>query len=1025
MPREERIEVSSDFIAEKEPRSPWLLAVAAAALIPIVLLVRQYTTDPLAQFMLQRRVVEARLTHFGHASLPVTRSEQLPAVSSDLAALEQLQSAVRRERTPENLHRLGAATLAIGKAREAKVLFDEASLLAPKNAALLADLAAAEMTLGRIADAAEYAARALAIDAEQPAAAFNWALALEKLSNRPAAVAAWRRSLALDPDGGWADEARQHLSRLLQPRPRYEEERRLLVENAEAGVIERVVRRFPQRSRGFAQNYVLPRWVEKGDAGDLRLMTMIAQTRAALGDPYLHDIVRHATANREAVTAGIREFTSARGHEEQMRWDQASERFSRAADLLTQAGSPLAIGAAIYAAQGEHTSGRSAAALARLKAVDARLAASGDRYPTMAAESAWVRALIAGRLGEPQQSLDAYRYALAQAERAGEVEHVAALSAMVAWVLDTIGDPSEADLHRLASLRRNEEINAAPERMYTSYLDASYVALRQGRPHLALAFVDGMVPFARKDAHPLQLAETATWRALGLIELGETEAARESLATARAHATRVPVEASRDFTMANIDYTTGRLEMAGRPAQAVFHFTSAVDIWERYGWRAHTASGLLARGEAQLRLQNTKAAERDFRAGIAEIEKQRATLEQPGVRVAYFERSDRVFDRLIELLLSQGQTTEALTIVERKRARFLLDQIASRTGTPAVPFEAKELARSVRGPMAVLEIALLDGGAELWLVQDGQIRHARSSATRKEIESAVSRHLMAIDAGDEKALRATGRWLHEQLFAPLLSRAKGVSDLVLVGEGVLQSFPFATLVTESGAYVVDRYSVAIAPSASVFLRGSAESGSGTMLAVAQPAPAGFAPLMSVQREATEIAKTYRRARLSIGTQITAEEFLKTAEGAALIHFAGHATADADQPATSSLIFQSPEGSAPQRLTAEQIGRSTFVNHPLVVLAACSTARGKERRTEGVDSLAAAFLHAGARGVTATLWDIDDESSSRLFRSFHQNLRAGGRASDALRDAQRALLHSKEPRDRNPAVWGSVTLIGTL
>jgi CHAT domain-containing protein len=967
-----------------------------------------------------RRPGEARVMGLTYDP-PYVRRSGSAAIASNLLTVE-LRERMKAARTSENIYRVAVAELAAGRLRIARDLLVEASAMQPENVAILNDLAAAEISLGRFAEAAEICGRASERDPQNAAVAFNWALALEQLRIRPVAIAAWERVLLLDGGSHWAEEAKEHLARLREPARLYEEQSRLLKPGANSATVDRVVRLFPQRSRGLAQNYILYDWMTRGNPADLSLLRQIASARAGLGDPYLQDIVEHAVANRDAIGAGLQEFAAARANEAKFEWDKAGEHFAKASALLDRAGSPLAIGAAIYAAQGEYTNGQSAAALARLTKVDEKLARSGHRYPVMAAESAWVRALVLGRMGEQQRSLDAYRFALTEATRGGEIEHTAALAGMLAWMLETLGDPAEADQYRLEALRRSDEIQAAPDRMYVLYLDAAWVALRSGRPHLALAFVDAMTPIARKENLPLHLAETEAWRALGLLELGRRDAARNRIDKARSHAMQIPMDAAREFTLANIEYTAGRLEMPARPTEAVTHFSAAVDLWKSREWFFHMASALLARAEAELAAGDVRAAERDLREGVARMEGQRATIEEPSVRIAYFERADRLFDRLIELLVDQGRVIDALSIAERKRARLLLDRIAAHDATPASPMDANVLARSVGKTTSILAITLLDRGAELWLIHNGRITHARSSANRSEIASATSRHLVAIAADDDAALQRTGHWLFEQLLQPLLP-ADGSGDLVIVADGELQSFPFGTLITDHGSYLIDSYTLSTAPSASVFLRSPTTKGGG-VLAVAQPGPAGFERLPNAIREVRVIARMYQRGRIFTGSEVTPDAFLKAARDAALVHFAGHATADLDEPASSSLVFESPSG-APARLTAESIGRSTLEGHPLVIVAACGTARGKARRTEGVDSLAVAFLQAGARGVAATLWDVDDGVSSRLFGTFHRRLREGARPVDALQEAQRSLLHSSDPRDRRPSVWGGVTLIGTL
>lgn len=949
-----------------------------------------------------------------------SRSEGLRFASD--AHVAYLQQRLNQERSAENIYQLAIAELAAGRTRDARDLLVEASRIDPKAVPILNDLAAAEISLGRFAEAAEICGRALSENPENSAAAFNWALALEKLRVRPVAITAWRRVLVLDDGTHWAEEARQHLDRLQAKRPEYAEQSKLLVPGADAPTVERTVRLFPQRSRGLAQNYILPRWLATGDPRDLDLMTAIARTRTSLGDPYLQDIIEHAVINRNVVAAGMKEFTAARADEQKFDWDKAADHFSKAAVLLDRAGSPLAIGAMIYAAQGEYTDGRADAALVHLRAADERLERSGHRYPTIAAESAWVRALLFGRMGEQQQSLDAYRFALTEATRGGEIEHTAALAAMVAWMLETIGDPAEADQYRLEALRRSDEIQAAPDRMYVLYLDAAWVALRSGRPHLAYAFVDAMTPIAHAENLPLHLAETEAWRALSLLELGRRDAAFLRIEAARSYAMQISMDSARQFTLANIEYTAGRLAMPARPTEAVARFSSAVDLWKKHNWFFHMASALLARADAEMAMGDVRAAERDLRDGVAQMERQRSELEDPAVRVAYFERSDQLFDRLMELLVDRGEPEEALSIAERKHARLLLDRLAVHDATQAAPLDAHAIAQSVGPSTSIVEITLLERGAELWLIRDGHISHARSKVTKAEVLDMAARHISAISSNDESALETTGRWLYGQLLRPLLPDQPS-GDLVIVADDQLQSFPFGTLITTQGGYLVEAYPLTTAPSASVFLRLPVSAGTG-ILAVAQPGPDGFDWLPNAVREVRAVAGDAQRGAVFTGAELTPQAFLDAARNVALVYFAGHATANLDEPASSSLVFESPSG-APLRLTAETIGRSMLQGHPLVIVSACSTARGKALRTEGVDSLAAAFLQAGARGVAATSWDVQDDVSFRIFRTFHRALRESARPADALRKAQLSFIHSKNPRDRQPAAWGGVTLIGTL
>lgn len=998
-----------------------LAAVSTAAAVAVIaLLILRTPKDPLAQLGTSRRAVEARLTFFAHSPLSRERTEtQRPTLRED-AVLAELELALERERSVRNLHRFGAALLITGSARRARALLDEALRAAPNDAAVLVDLAAAELDLGHIADAAEHAAHALALDPEQPAAAFNWALGLEKLCNRPAAIEAWERYLRLDPDGEWSAEAKRHLSDLRVPRTGYEADRHLLSRGTDAVTIERLAQRYPQRARTRAHNVLLPAWVESGRVDDFAVLHAIGKVRADMGDPYILDIAQHAGNHRAKLAAGIHAYAEARKSEKDGRWDDAAAQFAKAANRLREAGSPLALGAEVYAASCELSSGRADEAMARLQIVEQELARSGNRYPCLIAEAAWIRGLLQARSGESDAALDAYRTAQAAARRAGEVEHETAIAELVASRMAAVAEPEEADRLRLDVLQRLDEIGAEPLRMFTAYQEMTFTSLRAGRPRVALAFAAVAARMAEKSGDSTGLTLTSARRALALHQVGKRDAALSALADARSHAMRIPSDGARDRALAEIDYTTGVLEMSRNPTRARQAFTAALNLWDRYGWRNHIAAGYLARGNAAFTDGDQAGAEADFRAGVAKMEHDRARIGEPLLRIAFFERSDALFDRLITLLLGQGRAEEALSVLERKRARFLLDQIGP--GAEAAPLPARQIAERLPPGTAMLEIALLDERAELWLIRDGRIVHGRGRATRDAIEEAARRHVSAVKSGDEAAVRRTGRWLFDELIAPVGAHVRAEEKLVIIRDGALHMLPFTTLVTQTGEFLIDRHAVLEPASASVFLRMPATSTARTLFAVAQPSPEGFAPLPHAEREARLIAQSHPRGRFAGGRAVTPQEFLAEAATVGIVHYAGHAVADEEVPFRSSLVFDARDGAL--HLTAQMIGRSRLDSHPFVVLAACSTARGKSRRTEGVDSLAAAFLQAGARGVVATLWDIDDASSGRLFQTFHARLRDGASPADALRWTQRAFLHSTDPSERNPAIWGSVMLIAT-
>jgi CHAT domain-containing protein len=75
------------------------------------------------------------------------------------------------------------------------------------------------------------------------------------------------------------------------------------------------------------------------------------------------------------------------------------------------------------------------------------------------------------------------------------------------------------------------------------------------------------------------------------------------------------------------------------------------------------------------------------------------------------------------------------------------------------------------------------------------------------------------------------------------------------------------------------------------------------------------------------------------------------------------------------------------------------------------------------SVARAFLAAGARGVIGTLWDIDDDIASRLFRRVHAQIRTGTPAAAALRAVQIEFIRGGDARLQHPSSWAPVEILG--
>ncbi len=144
----------------------------------------------------------------------------------------------------------------------------------------------------------------------------------------------------------------------------------------------------------------------------------------------------------------------------------------------------------------------------------------------------------------------------------------------------------------------------------------------------------------------------------------------------------------------------------------------------------------------------------------------------------------------------------------------------------------------------------------------------------------------------------------------------------------------------------------------------------------------------------------------------------------VIHFATHAVVYPKQPELSAIVLslQDERGHDVDGFVRMYDVARLRLRSPLVVLSACDTAVGRRLEGEGPLGISRAFLAAGASGVVATLWAVDDAATAELMAAFyHGLLKRKLTPGAALRQAQEAVR--VQARWANPYYWAGFVYTG--
>ncbi len=415
----------------------------------------------------------------------------------------------------------------------------------------------------------------------------------------------------------------------------------------------------------------------------------------------------------------------------------------------------------------------------------------------------------------------------------------------------------------------------------------------------------------------------------------------------------------------------------------------------------------------------------------------------PDIQFDFRDEVEPVYRQLVGLLLQSNQTSTNKAVTKQvsqknlKQARNViealqlaeLDNFFQDACITVQPTQIDEVVDNANPATAVFYSIILTDRIEIIvkLPHSQELRHYTTYKPKVEVESTIKALRQKLEQRytfrDREALSLeVYNWIIKPAIADL--EQSKVKNLVFVMDGSLRNLPMAAL-SDGKQYLVEKYSVALSPGLQLLAPKQKRGRFEALVGGLTESRLNFSSLPNVATELQQIKSIIPSTEL-INQDFTDKNIIKqvSSDSLTVVHLATHGKFSSQLEDTYILAWNGKLNIKQLReilQTREQVvGRSNRVPTPieLLVLSACETASGDQRAALG---LAGVAVRSGARSTLASLWQVDDESTSVLMSEFYRQLTHDPNLTkaEALRRAQEFVLKDKG----HPFYWAPYVLVG--
>ncbi|WP_334987891.1 CHAT domain-containing protein [Nostoc sp.] len=307
------------------------------------------------------------------------------------------------------------------------------------------------------------------------------------------------------------------------------------------------------------------------------------------------------------------------------------------------------------------------------------------------------------------------------------------------------------------------------------------------------------------------------------------------------------------------------------------------------------------------------------------------------------------------------------------------------------------------------------------------LRHYKTAIRQDNVENIIAelrKNLLNVTA--TVRVQQQSQQIYDWLIRPVSAElAKSeIKTLVFVLDGELRNIPMGVLYDkQQEKYLVEQYAIALTPGLQLLdpkpLRQIQLNALTAGVSEKRPVEGReFSELQNVPRELKEIKSEVSKSEELLNQQFTETNLQNKLQTVpfSVVHLATHGQFSSDAEKTFILTWNKlvKVKEFDNLLRVSDKNRSNGIE--LLVLSACQTAEGDKRAALGLAGIA---MRAGVRSTLATLWSIDDRSTSDVMSEFYRQLKAGVNKAEALQRAQLAVF----AKEKAPYFWAPYVLVG--